>query len=163
MSKSVLLLTKDTNPRVSYFKESVKGVFDVIDINNIDEAVKELDERQQEVVSIIVDNPSDIKDINSFISGIKKWNAFSYSVPIIVLTDKENESKNEDFLNKTVIGVIHQGESKKVIIQRINRSSEAINSASFQEFADILKVLPSLIYLKDSKEDMSFPVRTGTT
>ena len=44
-----------------------------------------------------------------------------------------------------------QEDAPEVIKNRVQRASQFLNSVSFEEFARMLQVLPSLIYLKDAK------------
>ena len=82
---------------------------------------------------------------------VVKVNSDFMVLPVILLTDEQNKTADEEYLGGNVIATIEQGQSKKVVIQRINKSVDVLNSLSFQDFAKMLQALPSLIYLKDAK------------
>ena len=152
MTKNIMLFTSNGNDRVEYILDILKDDYGVVIINDCDKAIEKLTNNFEEYVGLIIDNPSSKdKCTKRLINCVADLNSFMFGIPIIILSDKENENKDEEYISDKVVAIIKKGESKKVVIQRIKSCIMFSNSTNFQEFSKMLKQLPSLIYLKDNK------------
>ena len=149
--KNILLVAPVENSRTEYLHAILDGRYDLRTERNVADAIRLLKERGHELFAVLIDNPSGVRCSEQVIECLDEIRTYMLAVPALVLTDEEHLTADELFLSDTVTAVIRQGESERVVVHRIEKSFEAINSATFQEFSEMLKVLPSLIYLKDNK------------
>lgn len=147
--KTILLLSDSINDRVEYFINLVKSDYEVLVVDNETSFQEVFNLSFDNIAAAIIDTPSDKENVDDIFQGIKSKNNYMYAVPVLILTDVKNADRDEQFLERCA-GIIYKGESKKVVLTRIEKSSAFSNSASFQDFSEMLKSLPSLIYLKDT-------------
>ncbi|MBQ9277689.1 MAG: diguanylate cyclase [Lachnospiraceae bacterium] len=148
--KSILVVAAGESDRLNYFDKIISGKYKLIRVNDVEGALEKLKELLDGITAVIIDNPSSINNINALLDFISESNTYIFAIPALVLTDKENADKDEIYLGDAVADVIEAGQSKRVVLNRIERAVESINSVSFSEIGNMLKVLPSLIYLKDA-------------
>ena len=152
MTDRIILFSNSKNHRVDYLYDAFKYEFTIEFIDNCDVAIEKLSKNFEEYAALIIDNPSSAEACaNRLIKHIESLNSFMFGIPVAVLSDDENKEKDEEFIGDPVFAFIREGESKKVVVQRIRNSIRFVNSTNFQEFSKMLKALPSLIYLKDTK------------
>ena len=148
---SVLLLAQPGNERTDFLTAIIKDTYHVEFMKDVDEVIAAVRTRSEQLFALIIDLPSEVaraKELTDFVAGA---NSYLFALPILVLTDAAHRDRDEAFLNDTVIATIEVGQSPRTVLQRIRKANDTINSFSFQEFSRMLKVLPSLIYLKDAK------------
>ena len=148
--KSILVVAAGESDRLNYFDKIISGKYKLIRVNDVEGALEKLKELLDGITAVIIDNPSSINNINALLDFISESNTYIFAIPALVLTDKENADKDEIYLGDAVADVIEAGQSDRIVLNRIERAVESINSVSFSEIGNMLKVLPSLIYLKDS-------------
>lgn len=149
--KSILLISSKENDRTRYLHDILDGRYRIETALSASKAIRQLEDHSPDIAAVIIDNPSRLVRADMVISSIRASNTYMLAVPVLVLTDEDNLIADEMFLNDPVTALIRQGESERVVVHRIEMSIETINSASFQEFSEMLKALPSLVYLKDNK------------
>ena len=149
--KKLLLFYTGTNKRVSYLESVIGGRYEMLRFSDVDEALTMIDESGHDIAAVIIDNPSDHPQADILLSHLAEVNSYMLAVPALALTDEAERSKDALLLDDTLVGVIEEGEPARIVCQRIEKSVEVVNSASFAEFSRMLKALPSLIYLKDTK------------
>ena len=149
--KNILLLAPQDNDRVRYLMSVIEGRYNVCRYQSADAAVDKLEELSHDISVVIVDDPSSQIQSDILIDHIRRNNSYMLAVPVLALTDHDNKNANALLLSDTVVGIIEQGEDARVVCHRMEKSIQVINSASFAEFSNMLKALPSLIYLKDVK------------
>ena len=148
--KKLLLAAKEENERTRYFTEVMSDEYEIILCKDEEQIRKQLVE-DAHLEALIVDAPSSVPTSIDLINYLKGHNNFLFSIPAMCLTDDEHMAADEKFLDNTVIGLIEKGDSKKFIVQKIAIAVNVINSVTFSDFSQMLKALPSLIYLKDAK------------
>ena len=79
-----------------------------------------------------------------------------FNLPVLILSDQEHIDNDSLFLKAPVVDVVFADEPERVILTRISNVIKAANSTSFDDFSDMLKVLPSLVYLKDREGRYAF-------
>ena len=106
-------------------------------------------DRQPEITSVIIAYPSRMEGSRGLIDCINSGNNYLFAIAVLVLTDPAEVEKDMDFLGDAVVDCIELPLNTKLALNRIKIAEELKNSVSFSEFARMLKVLPSNIYLKD--------------
>ena len=150
MKKIVFLEQIDTF-ETSELKNTLSSRYEIVTAENADKAISLLDELTNDIALVLIYKPSMMDRINVLIEYMEQYNTIIFAVPAIIITSKETTEKDMDYLKDPVIDVISLYTPEKILFNRLERSIQIINSASFQEFADMLRVLPSLIYLKDGR------------
>ena len=148
--KKILFVDCDEEAQ-SYLDSIFENKYEFIKSFDIDESIKYLDELTDNIISVIICRPSRISGVEKLLDYMNHSNTFIFAVPALMLTDTESRDADEKYLKDPIIDVIEIGESPLVAINRMERANNLLNSTSFSEFAEMLKKLPSLIYLKDSR------------
>ena len=146
--KNLLFLFEEESSRSEYLLSIIKDEYNVIIVHTFEEAKKEIENYP---VAFIVDRPSSLKYAKELFECVEDQNDFIFTFPVIILTDKDNCDKDDDYLSKTAVGIIVEGTSKRIVLQRIENTIKFANSTGFDDFSRMLNVLPSLVYLKDKK------------
>ena len=154
--KKLLVVGKKNSSRVLYLCSLLKDSFTIEVVDSFDLFSKVLEQDYYDLVSIVFDNPSNLENEQEYVAFVEKKNSYMLAIPMLLLSDDEHITKDENYLNDVVVDVIKEGESQKTIINRINNAFRLAGSTSFEEFSDILKALPSLIYLKDANSRYAF-------
>ena len=149
--KTILLIAANDNPRTRYLLPILETGYQVRSLATAAAGIGALESQREEPHALILDNPSGLDRAEELISYVGQYNNALFSVPVLLLTDEAHRDRDEDYLDDTVVGSIEEGQSARVVLQRIDKANEFINSVTFQEFSRMLKVLPSLIYLKDAR------------
>lgn len=160
MKKIVFLEQIDTF-ETSEIKNTLSSRYEIVTAENADKAISLLDELTNDIALVLIYKPSMMDRINVLIEYMEQYNTVIFAVPAIIITSKETIEKDMDYLKDPVIDVISLYTPEKILFNRLERSIQIINSASFQEFADMLRVLPSLIYLKDGRGKYVFCSQYG--
>ena len=155
MNKIVFAYTEESS-RSRYLIDILKGEFDLIITRNCDEITDVIHNKFDTIEALIIDHPADKSDIDRLIKYVERNNNFLFNLPIIILSELSMMEDDDKYLSDVVVGMIVEGESKRTVLQRIKNTIRFANSASFDEFARMLKVLPSLIYVKDVKGRYAF-------
>ena len=155
MNKIAFLFTEES-PRSTYLFDILKDEYEILSVDSFD-AIKELlDNSFDSLSALIIDHPSDKPYIKELVASVGDKNSFMFTLPILLLTDYKLIDGDDNYLSDYVVGMITHGESKKTVLQRIQNTIKFSNSASFDDFSNMLKVLPSLIYLKDKRGRYAF-------
>jgi diguanylate cyclase (GGDEF) domain len=148
--KNILLVSADDDA-LSYISIVIDQKYNIISTANASESIEKIAELSEELVSVIIYRPSEMSDVDELLDYMNKSNTFIFAVPALTLTDKEHKDADIKYLKNPVIDMFEIGESPEIVRNRMDRASLLLNSTSFSEFAEMLRKLPSLIYLKDSK------------
>ena len=151
MKNYIVIAAAQDNDRVRRLEEILRGKYLPEVVFGADDAISALDRAKEDTVALIVDCVALFPDARALIGHVKESNTLAGAIPVLLLTDRENIGRDEEYLDNTAVGVILDGERARVIEHRITMAIGAINSVTFSEFSEMLKVLPSLIYLKDAK------------
>ncbi len=154
--KQIVLLAKHHSPRQDYILPILERYYEVILVTSIEEAENEISNDGVHTIALLIDNPSNLEGAEQLIHFVEEQNDYMLAIPVLLLTDEENKNQDDHYLGDTVIALICQGDSERIVRHRIEKSAKSINSASFDDFSDMLKQLPSLIYLKDTKGRYAF-------
>ena len=152
----VVLVYKALSPRISFIKDVLKDNYIVLDATSYDITKDFVVNLFDDIALLLIDNPSGNEYTNELLKYVASKNSFMFTLPIMVLTDAEMMKYDDAYLNDPVVGIISTSDTKNVILTRIAKSLKYVNSTSFEEFSNMLKVLPSIIYLKDKKGRYAF-------
>ena len=148
--KKILFVDCDEKAQ-SYLDSIFEDKYKFIKSFDIDECIRYLDELTDNIISVIICRPSRISGIEKLLDYMNRSNTFIFAIPALMLTDAESKEADEKYLKNPIIDIIEIGDSPLVATNRMEKASSLLNSTSFSEFAEMLKKLPSLIYLKDSR------------
>ena len=151
LKKQIILLANTDSSRVKYFSDVVSDTYEISITKSVDETLNILSQNMEDYVAIVVDNPSGVDKFDCLNKYVEDANNYLFALPIIILTDVDNRINDENYLEGATIGYIEKGTLERVVLQRIEKSIAMVNSITFSEFSEMLKALPSLIYLKDNK------------
>ena len=155
--EKIAIVSTAASPRTRYLKDVLAGQCKILECHGFDDAMGTLKSSFYDIATVIIDNPSanpaKVKELTSYVSA---RNSHIFSLPIIILTDPENMVGDDEFIQPPVVAIISTADSEKTVLSRIKNAKQFSNSTTFETFADMLKVLPSLIYLKDKEGRYAF-------
>ena len=152
----IFIVCSPNSPRVEAIRESLNKEYEVIEGHDMMETDSTIQREFDNLACLIIDTPSTKQDIGYLLEYIKSRNNFMFNLPVLLLTDYEHIDNDVLFLNPPVVDVLFSNDSERLILRRISNVIKAANSTSFDDFSDKLKVLPSLIYLKDREGRYAF-------
>ena len=149
--KRLIVITEPESDAARFVSDVLKDTYKIQVETDPKEVIRLLDEESNDIVAVIVDRPNTRADVQQVLDYMKENNTVIFAVPALVLTDEENSEKDLEYLSDPVVDTILMGSPAAVVQNRVQRASQFVSSVSFDEFARMLQVLPSLIYLKDAK------------
>ena len=149
--ESVLLLANSRNDRTAFLNAVTKGIYEIEYMTGVEQMIEEIRSRSKQIYALIIDTPSETERAQELIDYVATVNSYLFAIPILILTDADHRDRDEEYLSDVVVSAIEPGQSARAVLHKSRKSNDIINSFSFQEFSRMLKVLPSLIYLKDAK------------
>lgn len=149
--KRLIVITEPESDAARFVSDVLKDTYKIQVETDPKEVIRLLDEESNDIVAVIVDRPNTRADVQQVLDYMKENNTVIFAVPALVLTDEENSEKDLEYLSNPVVDTILMGSPAAVVQNRVQRASQFVSSVSFDEFARMLQVLPSLIYLKDAK------------
>ena len=149
MKKSVLFISNEDGALLG-IKEALSDKYELTSYKDVRDVKYIIEENPMNVAAVIIFKPSAISKVDMLFKYIRDLNSFLFSIPVLIVSDDENRAADENYLESPVVDVINLSDSKAVVVNRIEHLVQYMNSVSFTEFANMLRVLPSLIYLKDA-------------
>lgn len=149
--KRLIVITEPESDAARFVSDVLKDTYKIQVETDPKEVIRLLDEESNDIVAVIVDRPNTRADVQQVLDYMKENNTVIFAVPALVLTDAENAEKDLEYLSDPVVDTILLGSPAAVVQNRVQRASQFVSSVSFDEFARMLQVLPSLIYLKDAR------------
>lgn len=154
--KNIAVFINSNSPRLEYLKGILSKEYNLMEAYSYDDVFALLEKSFNDIAAFIIDNPSSKEGIQNILSYVENRNSFLFTLPIIILSDRENMEKDDKYLSGIVASIIIEGDSKNIVVNRIENCIKFSSSASFDDFSNMLKVLPSLIYLKDTDGRYAF-------
>ncbi|SNU08616.1 diguanylate cyclase (GGDEF) domain-containing protein [Lachnospiraceae bacterium] len=148
--KIVLLSNTEERELISVIN-LLKNKYTVKFETSVDSAVDYIEKKSDDIASVIIYKPSEIDNIKKLLDYMNESNTVIFAIPALVMTTEKTMKDDETFLGDPVIDIFDINTSEELLINKIERASQFLNSVSFSEFANMLRVLPSLIYLKDAR------------
>jgi len=149
--KKLVVLTRPEEEATHFLVNILKDSYEIVVTESEDQAVQMLDEQSKDITAVIVDRPGTRENVQTLLDYMKENNSVIFAVPALVLTDDGNLEKDLEYLGNPVVDIIRLGDAPEIVKNRVKRASQFLSSVSFEEFARMLQVLPSLIYLKDAR------------
>ena len=147
----LIVITEPESDAARFVSDVLKDTYKIQVETDPKEVIRLLDEESNDIIAVIVDRPNTRADVQQVLDYMKENNTVIFAVPALVLTDAENAEKDLEYLSDPVVDTILLGSPAAVVQNRVQRASQFVSSVSFDEFARMLQVLPSLIYLKDAR------------
>lgn len=154
--KRILFCYIEESSRSRYLIDLLKNDYELVLARSPKEALSVLHESYDSLSAFIVDHPSAEPEIETVFDYVSERNNFLFALPILILSKFDSMEADEQYLSAVVTGMIAEGETKRVILQRIKNTIKFSNSASFDDFSNMLRALPSLVYVKDTKSRYAF-------
>lgn len=148
--KKIVFAYTDELPRTRYLIELLKDDFELQLAPSTEAITNILKHAYDSIEALIIDHPSDKSGMDRLFRYVERKNSFMFTLPILILTDCESAEADAEFMSDPVVGMITEGEPKKVVIQRIRNTIKFCASSSFDDFSRMLRRLPSIIYVKDA-------------
>lgn len=105
---------------------------------------------QKEYADALLINPDMRDEMRIIVDIINSCARFS-SIPILLLTDENASPEQLEYLGADAVDCISKPYNKKIIINRIENAIVLKDSLTFYRIEEMLKQLPSNIYLKDNE------------
>ena len=154
--EKILFCYIEESSRSLYLIDLLKADYDVVVVRSPSQALDVLHECYDSLSALIVDRPSAEPEIEKVFDYVGERNDYLFALPVLILSKFDAMKDDEKYLSPIVVGMITEGETRKVILQRIKNTIKFSNSASFDEFSSMLRALPSLVYVKDKKGRYAF-------
>ena len=149
--KQIIVLGTADETGAAFIREMVGDTYQVAALTKTEQVIQQLDENSTEIDAVVIHKPSVVPDVDTLLSYVHLNNSVIFAIPLLILTEEDYYDADKAYLKDPVLDIIYIGESSEIVKNRIRLASQIVNSASFSEFAGMLQVLPSLIYLKDAK------------
>ena len=149
--KEIIFLGEPDGEGFSFIRDTLSDVYKMVAETEVQKVIQRLDEDATDINAVIIGYPASVTGTEELVSYIQYNNTVIFSIPVLILTDEAHKDEDEKYLQNPVVDVIYRGNSPAVVKNRVHRASQIVNSVSFSEFAKMLQVLPSLIYLKDAR------------
>lgn len=120
--------------RSKYLKNTLNNEFEILDVHSCEEVFSLFKKSYNNLAALIVDHPSDKKDIKKVFDYIEQRNSYMFSLPVLILTSFEFMNQDDKYLSQQVVGMISEGETYLTVVQRIKNTIKFSSSASFDDF-----------------------------
>lgn len=154
--EKIFIVCGPNSTRVAAIRDFLGKEYVVVEGHDMIETDTAIQSEFETISCLIIDTPSTKQDIAYLFEYIKKRNNYMFNLPVLILSDQEHIDNDSLFLKAPVVDVVFADEPERVILTRIANVIKAANSTSFDDFSDMLKVLPSLVYLKDKEGRYAF-------
>ena len=148
---------------VSKNKDSLNELKQFIEIfafvSTITDAIDTL-KQHGDFSSVIVDRPSDYKNIADLTRYIKSHNTYVSATAVLALTDSGHKEQDSSFMELGFTECMTRPLYGPLVRRRIKNAEDVINNIAFDKFAEMLKNLPANIYLKDASGRYVFSSQT---
>ena len=140
--------TDDTDQVIRYLE---MDECEVIVKGSAAEGLEFVKSRETGSLIVLIDSPSKTAGAKELIDYITYQNDFLFMTPVLLVTDRTQADEDVKYLGGAASDVLMKPVFRSIMINRIRNAEKFFESVTFADFARILKVLPSNIYLKDSQ------------
>lgn len=148
-AKKKKLLIIDSEQNCGELCNILNGAYDISVTQNIRE-MTEILEGQKGCADALLINP-DMREELCAASEILNSSARLSSIPILLLVSENASAEQLEFLGSSAVDCISKPYNSKVIANRIENAIILKDSLTFYSIEEMLKQLPSNIYLKDNE------------
>lgn len=147
--KKKRLLIIDNEQNCAELCQLLNDEYNISAIGNIHEAIKILEEQKEDVDALLINSDMQ-EDLCAAVNIINSSTRFS-SIPILLLAGENPSEEQLKYLGAGAADCISKPYNGKVIINRIENAIILKDSLTFYRIEEMLKQLPSNIYLKDNE------------
>lgn len=145
--KNILMIEKDEQNRQE-FRSIVTDLYNIIEIAEIGDVLPYL-LKNKDNVSVILFNVSNFSaEVKELLNEIKNDIMLS-AIPILLIAKEQEIAEETEMLKLGALDCIHKPFHREAVRKRIANAIRLKDSLSFHEVENMLKELPSNIYLKD--------------
>ena len=137
-------------PEYNHFTDIMSEIYDTVIAHDTDEMIEMVMGPREHLACIVVDAKRGIEynfDMHKKMKGDMRF----VSVPTVVLTLEPSKEDMHTCIKEGVSDYIVLPEEDELVRLRVNNAIRSKDSATFAEIEDMLRQLPSNIYLKDSQ------------
>ncbi|MBE7004514.1 MAG: diguanylate cyclase [Ruminococcaceae bacterium] len=157
--KKVLLLCNKGDLDLRAVEAAFASTGPVVTASSVGDAIGLL-EQDADFVAALIDAPSRREGVGELIGYVNHKNSDIFAMPILLLSDQSTVDADLAYLGGAVIDCVGKPVYPAILRNRVERGVQLVNSVSFGEFAQMLKVLPACIYLKDIQGRYVFSSQT---
>ena len=149
--KKTLLLIDNAEENELELGVLLQDEYQIIRTGNTEEGIAYLNHGDTAVSAVLLSSLTlQKKSIESFMDLLKK-NVKLSAIPVLLLAEESITQKELDILSYGVIDCIEKPYQAGIILNRISNAIIMKDSLDYYEIEEILKQLPSNIYMKDSE------------
>lgn len=157
--KKILLVGGEKESQEELIRNTFAGSYQLERRDTIADGLEVLN-TDPDIAAVLIDRPDALEEVSELISFIGYRNSFVCAIPVLLLTDREHVEIDSVFLGGAALDCVEKPIVPVILRNRVECCIEMINSVSFMEFAEMLKVLPAYIYLKDENGRYVFSSQT---
>lgn len=135
----------------------LNGEYDISAVQNIRDVITAFG-AQKEYADALLINPDMREELHIVLDIVDSSARFS-SIPILLLTDENASDEQLEYLGAGASDCISKPYNKKIIVNRIENAIVLKDSLTFYRIEEMLKQLPSNIYLKDNEGKYIFATK----
>ena len=105
----------------------------------------------EEYTALLIDEPSRQEGVRELLDEVHSGVHSFAAIPVLLVCDREDLDRDAQFLGGPVADLVVKPVTPAILKNRLSRATERANSMSYTELTDILRLLPSNIYIKDAR------------
>ena len=148
--KTVLLVGTVTAQCREEVRASLEPEYALLDAASPDEALSLLEERR-DIAAVLINEPSRQPGLVALLEMVRSGVSSFRSIPVLLLCSEDTIDRDMDFLGGPVEDLVLKPVKPRLIRNRLDRATARTNSMTYKELTDILRLLPSNIYIKDDR------------
>ena len=146
--KTVLLVGKATPECREEVRASLGGSYSLLDVP-LPEAAASLLEERRDIAAVLLNEPSRQEGLGVLLDKVRAGASSFRAVPVLLVCSRDTIDDDAAFLGGPVEDLLLRPIRPKLMQLRLERAASRTDSMSYQDLTDILKLLPSNIYIKD--------------
>lgn len=154
--KKALIIYKSHSYRIDFIKNILNKEFEVTELSDDEQIKTTLAESFNDLDVLIIDRPSLNEYSKEYMDYIASRNNYMFSLPVLALSEPQFMKEDDPFIVCPIVGIVSTSDTENIILMRINNCIKFSSSTNFDDFSEMLRALPSLIYLKDVKGRYAF-------
>ncbi len=128
----------------------LQGKYAYVTVQTCEDALAYLDTHHMTTSAVLVDLRMASADNYAFINAITSDHRYDY-IPILGLSDAPSQDEAADALQHGILDLVGATACPVVVQNRIANAIHIKDSMTFDEFSELVHVLPSNIFMKDSE------------
>ena len=150
MSRKKIIAILRSNEAYDQFRQILSGEYDILEITDKEKAMELINNDSENIVGLIFDAGRAIEDGFSFTKDIDKDKRF-VQITSIALSLNEDKEQIRKCIENGVSEYLVPPYDKDLVLLRVRNAIRSKDSTTFGEIENILKELPSNIYMKDTQ------------